>query len=460
VVPLNQTSGRCVPTAKKDTHRPGLAPALGLRAGNDGSFIVAQAKLHKEIQTMSLTTWLSERLRLSSRTRRPAEKRRSALRAFRPSVECLEERYVPSTLTVDHDWNNHAPASAPPPSGTLEWAAATAHNGDTILITGDAVNRGINLTHGEVILTQQNLTIETAANKSAATISGMNLSRLFELVGGAQVTLSNLVLTAGNSVSANPAGSDDGFGGAMLVNAGAALTVNGCALTSNLAYADGAGVENYGTLTVTSSTLANNIAYQGSGGIENYGMLTVSGSTLANNYGAFTGGGITNFATLTISGSTLSNNGPGFGLGIIMNVSGTATVSGCTLSDDDPYGSIFNSATLSVTNCSFSGYEGLFNEGGTAVVSNSTFVGEQQAIENSFGTLVLSACTVSGNYYDGIANYENGTLVVSGCTVSGNGTGIVNYSNGTVTVANSTFCANTIGNIFGPYLDGGGNSFC
>jgi hypothetical protein len=38
-------SGRCVPTAKKDTHRPGLAPALGLRAGNGGVFIVPQTNL-------------------------------------------------------------------------------------------------------------------------------------------------------------------------------------------------------------------------------------------------------------------------------------------------------------------------------------------------------------------------------------------------------------------------------
>jgi hypothetical protein len=33
------------PTAKKDTHRPGLAPALGLRAGNDGFVIVPQTNL-------------------------------------------------------------------------------------------------------------------------------------------------------------------------------------------------------------------------------------------------------------------------------------------------------------------------------------------------------------------------------------------------------------------------------
>jgi hypothetical protein len=31
------------PTAKKDTHRPGIVPALGLRAGNGVAFILSQA---------------------------------------------------------------------------------------------------------------------------------------------------------------------------------------------------------------------------------------------------------------------------------------------------------------------------------------------------------------------------------------------------------------------------------
>jgi WD40 repeat protein len=37
-------SGRCVPTATKDAHRPGLAPALGLRAGRDAAFMLPQTR--------------------------------------------------------------------------------------------------------------------------------------------------------------------------------------------------------------------------------------------------------------------------------------------------------------------------------------------------------------------------------------------------------------------------------
>src|SRR3954452_5125827 len=58
---------RCVPTAKKDTHRPGLAPALGLRAGNGGVFILPQTGSRKETFVMSFTHWFANSLGSSSR---------------------------------------------------------------------------------------------------------------------------------------------------------------------------------------------------------------------------------------------------------------------------------------------------------------------------------------------------------------------------------------------------------
>jgi hypothetical protein len=37
------------PTDKKDTHRPGQAPALGLRAGSDGLVILSQTSRRTEL---------------------------------------------------------------------------------------------------------------------------------------------------------------------------------------------------------------------------------------------------------------------------------------------------------------------------------------------------------------------------------------------------------------------------
>jgi hypothetical protein len=56
---------------------------------------------------MSVTSWLSQRLRLPSRTRglalpRAGKRRaRPALRTHRPRLEYLEDRLAPATLTVN-----------------------------------------------------------------------------------------------------------------------------------------------------------------------------------------------------------------------------------------------------------------------------------------------------------------------------------------------------------------------
>ena len=80
-----------------------------------------------------------------------------------PRLEALGDRTVPAALRVNHDFNVHAAADASNQHGTLDWAVANAKSGDTILLTADAARTGITLARGELILTQQNLTITTEA---------------------------------------------------------------------------------------------------------------------------------------------------------------------------------------------------------------------------------------------------------------------------------------------------------
>jgi hypothetical protein len=104
------------------------------------------------------------------------------------------------------------------------------------------------------------------------------------------------------------------------------------------------------------------------------------------------------------------------------------------------------------------------------------------AIAN-FGTMTVSSCFIAGNFaYGGpIADpsggrpidlpgegggiYNAGTLTVSRCDMvenSANGAGGGIYNAGTaaaLTVHKSTFRSNSPDNIFGPYTDGGGNTF-
>src|SRR5262249_23511575 len=89
---------------------------------------------------VQLLSWLGRRM--VGEPRSPSRHRRGATPRYRPRFEALEDRCVPSTLTVDHSWDNSAPPGVPAPQGTLEWAAASAQNGDTIVITGAAVNHG------------------------------------------------------------------------------------------------------------------------------------------------------------------------------------------------------------------------------------------------------------------------------------------------------------------------------
>jgi predicted outer membrane repeat protein len=127
--------------------------------------------------------------------------------------------------------------------------------------------------------------------------------------------------------------------------------------------------------------------------------------------------------------------------------SGTVKISGLTISNANSQGgsAIFNSGTLTVTDCAFSGNSagadgGAIDNGGTLTVTNCTFNGN----------------TAGGNA-DGGAIYNDGTLTVTNSTFSGNSAGheggaIENED--TLTVTNSTFSGNSAGDGGGIYNDG------
>src|SRR5262249_44825511 len=125
----------------------------------------------------ALSHWFQRQLRPGRRSRLPRRSRS----AFRPRLETLEERWVPTTLKV------FSSADDVTMIGTLRWAVAKAHDGDVIEIlpyprTGQA--RHITLTHGELFL-NHNVTIESVGPE--ATIDGNFSSRVFEIARGATV---------------------------------------------------------------------------------------------------------------------------------------------------------------------------------------------------------------------------------------------------------------------------------
>ncbi len=216
--------------------------------------------------------------------------------AFRPRLEALEGRDVPSTLTVLNNLDSG--------KGSLRDAIVHANKNDTIVFAPNLDGQTITLTSGELQI-KQNLTIN-GPGASQLTVSGNHASRVFEVAAKEQLTLSGLAIRDGDGVfAAGTSHANDGEGGAVL-NQGT-LAINNCIVSSSSAL--GGGIANLGALTVSGCTLTGNSADDG-GGIYIYnGTVTVSGCTLSDNSATTYGGAIYNHAgALTVSGSVFCQN--------------------------------------------------------------------------------------------------------------------------------------------------------
>jgi hypothetical protein len=347
------------------------------------------------------------------RPRRPSAKPAG----FRPRLEALEGRDVPSTLTVTNTLDTGIAGD-----GSLRGEiAAAAQSGDTIQFAIPTTDRGYNpltgaftitLAQGELPITK-NLTIQ-GPGADRLTISGGGFSapdygsRVFEIDGAATaVNLSGLSITGGTGLhytyhieggigwggGGQTGGSgfaSDGQGGAIWN--GGVLNVTGCTLSNNSVDANptfllnptfsfsGGAIYNAGTLTVSNSTLSKNAAgdaYWSSGGswgsggaIFNAGALTVNNSSLSDNaaYGSSSGavysfsnpgvgGAIDNFGSLSVSGGTLSDNSAYFGGAVFSGYKTSAALTGVTLAGNTAYdgGAVWNDGTMTLSGCSVDG---------------------------------------------------------------------------------------------------------
>jgi hypothetical protein len=307
--------------------------------------------------------------------------------------------------------------------GSLRQAVLNANaiaGTDTITFAGstftDATPDTITLTSGELGMSS-NLTLQgTGAN--LLTISGNNVSRVFNIGTGANVTLSALTINRGNA--------GGGFGGGIYNNG--TLTVSNSTLSSNTA-SNGGGIWNEGsTLTLNSSTLSGNSAPGGTGGgiTINGGTVSLNNSTLSGNTSGNFGGGIDNNGNLTVNNSTFSGN--------------TATNNG---------GALWNFNTLALSNSTFSGNTaanggGLYNNSNGTItsLSNSTFSGNTTGIYSSGAIATLVNNTIAGSTNAGISNIGtitnlyNNLLVGNGNNTLPTATNASNNLTGTFAVLN------------------------
>ena len=176
------------------------------------------------------------------------------------------------------------------------------------------------------------------------TVSGNDAVRVFEVRGGAKLTLNNLTVANGR-----------GAAGGGIANLGT-LAVTNSTLSGNSAYYSGGGGiwNNGGTVTVTNSTLSGNSSTWHGGGIYNWngGTLTVTNSTLSGNsvtdLDYASGGGIASYGgTLAVTNSTLSGNSAGAGRGGgIESYGGSATLQN-TIVANSPSG---GNCSVTITN--------------------------------------------------------------------------------------------------------------
>ncbi|MBX3360789.1 MAG: hypothetical protein KF705_05005 [Phycisphaeraceae bacterium] len=291
----------------------------------------------------------------------------------------------------------------------------------------DSVTFHESLADGIITLSGSQLHIsgELAINGLGAdrlAVSGNSASRVFQILAGANVSISGLTITAGNAHDA---------GG--ILNGGT-LTLTDTRVAGNNAHTGG-GILNSGTLTLTRSTVSDNTArnaagissvrgtvtlyesavsanaagYQAGGiWIGTEAIVTLTSSTVSDN-NAQDGGGIWSVGTLMLADSTVSGNDTRGGGGGIISA-GTVTLIDSTVSGNYAYwgGGIYNSNVMSVINSTVSGNTGSTSGGG---------------ILNNQGTATLIGSTVSGNSSSrggGINNSSYGILTLTNSTVSGN----------------------------------------
>jgi hypothetical protein len=305
---------------------------------------------------------------------------------------------------------------------------------------------------------------------------------VFNIAAGIKVTISGVTIAEGNSGSRGNGGdifnsgtlklSDDTITtgiaeiGGGLYNNGGTVSITGSTFSNSQAAQQGGAILNTagGTINIIATTFSENTASQEAGGAicnEN-ASLSLTGCTLTGNTSGTFGGAICNYAggNLAISGTSMSNNVADFWGGAIFNYidATVALSSGCSI-------------TANIAEGTFGG--GLFNYGGNATISGTSFTGNLiidfnggvgGAIASELGTINISSSTFTDNgdflVVAGGGIYVNDTLsTINSSTFTTNdaeqGGGMYEDSDDTLVMSGTTFDDNNAGQYGGGALING-----
>jgi hypothetical protein len=122
--------------------------------------------------------------------RSPKRNSRAGRGQYRPWLETLEDRLVPSTIPVTNKLD-----SGP---GSLRQAIIDANGnpGADTIVFDKGVSGTIKLTSGEMLITDSVTISGPGANKLA--VSGNDISRIFDVAAGLNVAINGLTITHGS----------------------------------------------------------------------------------------------------------------------------------------------------------------------------------------------------------------------------------------------------------------------
>jgi hypothetical protein len=390
-------------------------------------------------------------------------------RSFVPRLESLEDRTVPSSLTVTNSLDKGP--------GSLRDTITNAKSGDTIVFAASLDGQTITLTSDQLTI-NKSLDFE-GPGAGLLAISGNDQNRIFNINEGLTLTINGLTLTHGRAVGGNVNGV--GGGGAIL-NVGSVVSLANDVFSQNVSLgssgnqADGGAIANYtsGSLTVTDSTFLNNRAdnsTEGSHWAEGGAIfserdgpsIVVTGCMFTGNQAIGGSGGVLPFGAFGFgdaSGGAIHIEGPASTLRVI-NSTFTSNEAIAGSGSSAPNGGFAGVYYMD-------GADGgaiVCHDGGNLVVSGSTFtnnkaIGGSNASGVSIGFAWLGAATGGGIHAQGpttITNSSfsgnqaiggNGNSVGSGMILVGGGYGGAIYHDASgalaspLSVSNSTFTSN------------------
>jgi hypothetical protein len=307
---------------------------------------------------------------------------------FVPRFESLEERTVPSTLTVLNNLDSGA--------GSLRDAITNAKGGDTIVFAPGLDGQTITLTQGALAITRS-LDIE-GPGASLLAISGNDASRVFEIssnqpLGSIAVTIANLTITHGKGN-----GRDEGGGG--ILNVSSALTVAHDVFSYNRAVGGNTDNAAPGGAICNRETPANANGLAAGPPLSIIDCLFTGNQAIARNGGLGQGGALLNAGSCIIIGSTFIDNES-------MGSDGGKVDSAFFLGSGEG-GAIHNDSVLTIVDSTFTGNRAMGGSGGVGVKPFSLYgldYAEGGVIFNDgAGVLTVSGSTFSYNQALGGSN--------------------------------------------------------